>query len=214
MKSPDALAAQNIVAKSRLAFFEYFAHAADGSEPCFQCGFQAKVYRVVGFAKILPPLGMPDNHMGHAQRHQHRSRNFAGISSVRFPMHILNADSHAGTFCRLNCGMHIGVRRTDHNLIAAVSRNQRQKFAKEVASFIRRFVHLPIRGKQLLSHDEAFSIWNGESGFEQRKVSAARSYSLKVPASKSTNRTFFTWLADARASTVEEIAMAAACETG
>src|ERR1700692_3458628 len=129
-------------------------------------------------------------------------------------MHVLHSNSHAGTFCRLNCGMHIGIGRTYHNLIAAASLDQRKKVTKEFESVIRRFVHLPIGGKQLLSHDVAFSIRNGEAGFEWSKSSAARSYSLKVPASKRTNRTFFTWLAAARASTVDESAIAAACGTG
>ena len=78
MKRADALAAQHVVGESGFAFFQNFSHAADGRESGFQRGFQAQVDGVVGFAEVLPALGVADDDVGDAESQQHVGRDLTG----------------------------------------------------------------------------------------------------------------------------------------
>ncbi len=125
MKGSHTLPSQHIVRKTGFAFFEHLAHATDRREMGFQRGFQPQVHRVVGFAKVLPPLRMSDDDVGHTQRQQHRCRGFTRESSLRLPVRVLTANRHLRALRRFQRNRQVNVRRANHDLVARVAGNQR-----------------------------------------------------------------------------------------
>src|SRR5579862_2793233 len=214
MEGADALPSQDVICRTSFAFFEHLADAADRRQPGFQRGFQAHVHRVIGFTKILPALGVADDHMGYAKGEQHRRRRLTRVSAFRFPMDILGANRYIRAFHRFQGSRQINVRGANYDLVSVVSGEHRNKLMKEFASLVGRFVHLPVGGDQLISHEEAFSIRSRETVLERTRTSAARVYAFKVEPSNRMKRILLTCFAKARVSMVEEIATSAASATG
>ena len=92
VKGAETLAAQDIVGESGFAFFEDFSNADDGNESGFEGGFKFEVDGVIGFAEVLAPFAVPDDHPTAPHRSQHRCGDFPGIGAFVQPENILRSD--------------------------------------------------------------------------------------------------------------------------
>jgi hypothetical protein len=120
MKSAHALPPQNVVRQAGLAFFQNFPDTTDWDKPRFQCHFQAKIHRIIGLAKILPPLGMADNHVRRPHRQQLCSGCLSGERAFVLPVDILSSYRNARSLGRLNRRRQIQERRAHHDFVAGV----------------------------------------------------------------------------------------------
>src|SRR5579863_25245 len=214
MEGTKALAAEYIFGQPRFAFFQNLADANDWGKSSFKRGFELEIHHVISLTEILAAFGMANDCVGTADREQHAGADFAGISALLFPVQILGADCHIRSLDSIHCSTEINVRRANDDFIAIVVCCQGKKVTKEGESFIRRFVHLPIGSDEFLSHGDPFTIRYEKTELRFCNCSAARVYVRKIVTSKRINRTRLTWLVEARASTVEEIAIDAASEAG
>ena len=80
--------------------------------------------------------------MLHARREQLRRGGLAGKRSFFFPVNVLRSDLYVRSVGRLQRRRQIQKRWACHGLVAAVSGNQRQKVAEEVASLMRSLVRI------------------------------------------------------------------------
>ena len=160
MKCPQTLPPKHVLGQACLPLFQHFANAHYRNKTSLKCCFKFQIHRVVGFAEILAPLRVPDDHVRAANGEQHAGRNLTGESALFFPIHVLGADGDVRSSRSLHRRWNVDKRRTHGNFVPIVLLNVRQEVAKEIASLIGRLVHLPICSHQFFAHYEAFSNLN------------------------------------------------------
>lgn len=74
---------------ARITHIKVLATAHDGMKPLGKQCLDLLVDRLVGLAKILAALRMPDNAVFAGELFEHGDRNGAGIGSVGLPIHVL-----------------------------------------------------------------------------------------------------------------------------
>ena len=76
----------------------FFADAIDRDQVVFVGLNHFLVQRSAGFAVIFAAFAVAENHVFHAQRSDHLSRNFAGVGAFGFGGAVLRSDGDAGSF--------------------------------------------------------------------------------------------------------------------
>src|SRR5437868_2999886 len=123
------LAAQDPFCESGLALLKELANADDCVEAVGDGAAQLAVYAIVSFAEILASLGVADDHLPATNTREHAGGNFSGVCALFFPMHVLRADFDASAGYGFERGRNTYGWRKKGNLVAAMIRNERRKFA-------------------------------------------------------------------------------------
>ena len=74
---------------STVALLQSFADADDRNQCVLASRLNFFGDLLISFAAILPPFGVTDDDMTTAKLFQHRTSDFAGKCSLRFPMEVL-----------------------------------------------------------------------------------------------------------------------------
>src|ERR1039458_10355726 len=131
-------------------------------------------------------------------------------------MHVLAANRHVRCFGRFQRGRQVNIRRANHDLVAGVAADQRQKIVEELAGLLGCFIHLPIGGNELCSIHSLDPMRNSyglpDAGLRWSMAAVAKV--SNAAWSNSTKQTSTRCRADRRLSTTVGIATQAACSTG
>ena len=146
------LTPQDILRQPRFPLLEKFANTDDRFEPIGQRAAQLAIHPDIGFAKILAPLGVTDDHLLAANGDQHGRRNFSGKGTLLLKMHVLRPNFDPASAGRFDDRWNADKWGEKRDLVAIMSGDHRQKLAHKGARFIRCFVHLPVGGDQFVSH--------------------------------------------------------------
>src|SRR6185312_3320368 len=144
---------------------------------------------------------------------EHARGGGAGICAFLFPEHILAAHADLAALNSLHYGGNIDEWRAENDLIALMAPHQRQEGRHKVSRLLRRLEHLPVCGKQILSHGMA-SARILKCGNAALNCCAAFAYSEYVSGSKRTNRTSVIDCGECRWSATVRKAICAAGVTG
>src|SRR5208282_806669 len=147
------LAAQHEFGVAGLALGEGLPDADDGSQTGGESGAKLAVHLVIGFAKDVAPLGMPDESEAAAQLGDHARGDFAGPGAFLLPVEVLRADGDVGAARGFDGGGKGGERRSDDEVALAQVSGQVPEAGKKGAGLGLRFVHLPVGGDDGAAHD-------------------------------------------------------------
>ena len=141
------------------AFFEFFADAIDRDQVVFVGLNHFLVQRSAGFAVIFAAFAVAENHVFHAQRSDHLSRNFAGVGAFGFGGAVLRSDGDAGSFGVLYDLGQVRKRRNYDEVHARANVAFQCGYAfQQFYAFRRGGVHFPVTCYYFLSHN--FSVFN------------------------------------------------------
>ena len=90
------LHADQFLGNALFALGQALAHADDGLQAGVEGGQGALVDGLVGLGKILAALAVADDHVLHAQVHQHIGGNFAGVGAGLLEVDVLGAHMDVG----------------------------------------------------------------------------------------------------------------------
>jgi len=130
------------------------ADAEQGRDPQFKETQQLIPDQTVRFVMILTPFRVANYAVGSAQRGQHRSTDFASVSSILMRTHILSADLHKAVRERAESDAQKRIGGCHNNLYPG-QELALEHVGQRRAEFRRRkgiFIHLPIAGNYDISH--------------------------------------------------------------
>ena len=151
MQVAGALAPEDVLGASSLAFLQEFADADNGGQTGGQSGVQFLIDALVGFTKKLAALRVSDDDVGASRGQQHSGGDLTGIGALFFPEQVLRSDFDPRAVRALLNGGNGGKWRADHNFIPSVAAHLRQKRLHKFHGLGGGLIHLPVGGNELFS---------------------------------------------------------------